>query len=258
MQAIELGTIAVDVQRARAYVLAHGSLREQARLAGIFGASGPDRALVKEIEVLQNADGGFPPLGEPDGPSSMDATCAMLAQLKDMPPLAGSPMASRAISCLRRSQQPDGSWREGSAVDKRAQSSEYVTAFSTYTLVTMDREHLDPVMRGLSWLRQAMVSEGEPQARTLALFWATWVKLHGPRTVEGDSAFAQLSQRNLTAPELALWLSCALEVGAGGPYLVTLAQGLVYLASMQGPEGAWLAVDATLSALRVLRGYNVV
>lgn len=252
MLAIELGSIAVDVQRARAYVLAHGSLLDQARLAGILGAAGPDRSLVKEVEARQNTDGGFPPAGEPDGPSSLDETCAMLAQLKDMPPLAGSPMASRALSFLRRMQQPGGSWNE--ALPEAA----YVTARSTFTLVTMDREHLDPVMRGAAWLQHAIASEGEAQAQTLAFFWATWVKLHGSRTAQGDQAFTQLVQRDVAAADLAVWLSCALEVGAGGPYLVPLAQGLVRLASLQGPHGEWLTVDDTLRALRVLRGYNVI
>ncbi len=259
----------VDVDRARAYVLAHGGSRDQARLDGIFGAPRPDRDVVKALESLQNPDGGFPLRQEPGAPSGVDTTCYILAQLKDLPPLAGSPMASRALAFLRRSQNPAGHWEESAAVKERAPrwaagdpaSTAYLTANAAYTLLTMEPDHMDPVARGAAWLRKELEDgAGGQYMLTLALAAAVFYKLGLP---EVAAAHESLSGRQMDAGELAWWLSCALEAGVGGRYLLPVARQLADLAALQQPDGSWpaeegFAVESTLMALRVFRGYGVV
>ncbi|MDB4894196.1 MAG: hypothetical protein JWN15_458 [Firmicutes bacterium] len=256
----------VDGERARAFVLAHAGSRDQARLAGIFAGARPEREVVKALEALQNPDGGFPLVQQPGNPSSIDTTCYMLSVLKDMPPLAGSPMASRAVAFLRRNQQPDGSWRESPEVATMSpfwtaqsdpKATAYVTANATYTIFTLAPEHMDPIGRAVRWLREA-VNADDAYTQTLALAWAVLYRLDGPNR----ELFAQLEQRNLDAPALGWWLTCALEVGAGGPFLLPLAQQLDKLALRQRADGAWPAeegfeTESTLTALRVFRGYGV-
>ncbi len=274
MAATDLGWIGVDEERARAYVLAHGGEREKARLAGILRGERPDREVVKALEALQNPDGGFPLLQRPGGRSSVDTTCYILQQLKDMPPLAGSPMAQRAVSFLRRSQRVDGSWAEPEAVQPQAPpwtgaestwAAPCLTAVATYTILTLDPDHMDPVMRADRWLRERLGDEeqlaGAP-AEALLLAWAIWYRLRGPGDPEAWRAFEVLAERDLAPAQRGWWLSCALEVGAGGRYLIPLLRQLALLAGAQQEDGSWpgeagYELEATLTALRVFRGYGL-
>lgn len=270
----ELAPIRVDAQGARAFVLAHGSAREKARLEGIFGTVGPARTVVKELEALQNADGGFPARGEAGGPSSIDATCYLLSQLKDMPPLSGSPMASRAVAFLRRVQQNDGCWMESGAAagavgpwahPDNPHAAPYLTALATYSMMTLEPEQMDSIRRGAAWLRRALGGDRtgeETPVQTLALAWAVFCRVHGPNSHEAGWCFHHVIRREMDAAELSWCLTCALEVGAGGPFVLPIAKGLGRLSAMQQPDGAWpaeegLLLESTLTALRVFRGYGV-
>lgn len=272
MVIMELGSIQLDEERARAYVLAHGGLREQARLGGIYGVRPPAKEVVKALEAMQNPDGGFPSAQVSGNPSSIDTTCYILAQLKDMPPLAGSPMASRAVAFLRRNQGTDGSWQESEAAVALAppwarrgdpMAAAYLTANAAYTLLTLEPTQRDPVARAAAWLR--VVGMEEPAAaytQTLALAWGVRYLLEGPASTGASPLLRALLERQLDASDLAWWLTIALEVGAGGACLLPLARQLVQLAGMQREDGAWpgeagFEVEATLAALRVFRGYGI-
>lgn len=267
--------VAVSAEGARAYVLAHGGARDQARVEGIFGRTEPDRAVVKELEQLQNPDGGFPLLQRPGNPSGVDTTLYILAQLKDIPPLGGSPMASRALAFLRRMQGVDGSWQESEAVSAIAppwaksdnpQAVAYLTAAATYTLLTMEPEHQDPIVRGSRWLRLELgkVGEGEKAYhQTLFLAAAAWKRVLGPGANETAWAYDLLSRRELEASELAWWLSTVAETGIEARFFPTVLQQLNRLAAMQREDGSFpaeegFAAEATLMALRVFRGFRLV
>lgn len=273
MAVLELSPIRVNVEGARAYVLAHGAARDIARLEGIFGASGPPREVVKALEALQNPDGGFPSRGQAGGPSSVDATCYVLFQLTDLPPLSGSPMASRAVSFLRRMQLVDGSWQESPeaaavaapwAKPENPAAASYLTANALYIMLTMEPEHIDPIGRGVAWLRRALANEGQQvPSQTLACAGAVFYKYLGPASHEAGWCASQVAKRTFDATELAWWLATALEVSAGGKFLVPVVQGLGALAAMQREDGAFPAepgfeLEATLTALRVFRGYGLI
>jgi hypothetical protein len=273
--------IGVDAERARAFVLAHGGPREAARLASLFGAPQPPREAVKALEALQNPDGGFPARQQPGAPSSLDTTCYVLAELKDMPPLAGSPMASRAVSFLRRMQGVDGSWQEPAEVaaspwaqPDEPQAQAYLTANAVYTIFTLDPEHLDPVRRGIAWLKQALAGAEAVRGRyaqTLALAGAVCYRLDGPGSPEAVRWLRAALDQAQEAADLAWVLTCTLEAGVGGPLLLPVVHGLERLAALQRSDGSWpgeaaFALEATLdstlastlAALRVFRGYGVI
>lgn len=250
------GVPGIDRERARAYVLAHGDMRARARLAGMLDGARPEPALVHAIEQLQQADGAF--VGA--GAGGVGSTCAMLFELKDLPPLAGSPMASRAVAFLRRVQAPDGSWG--------SQGAEQValTALATYALLVFDPGHLDPIMRGSGWLRRTLGPNGAGAAsQTLACAAAIWYRVLGPAAREVSWCFEVAKGRDMTAPDLAFWLWTALEIGVGGQFVLPLVATLSRLAALQGTDGAWGTgpgsaadpVETTLQALRALRGYGV-
>lgn len=247
-------SISVDLAKARAAVAAKASPLQQARLQGIFGASRPDREVVRSLERLQNPDGGFPAGDQPGAPSTLADTCRILFQLKQMPPLAGSPMASRAAAFLRRAQGTDGFWREG-------QDCLNLTAWAAYTIYTLEPVHVDPVARASRRLKEQAGGDGAGfTAQGLAAAWALWTALEGEPAPVARWAFRLLAGRQLSASDLACWLVCALEVGAGGVYLLPLAQQVADLAALQQPDGLWPSgerdaeadpVEVTLTALRV-------
>lgn len=291
-----------NVARARAFVLAHGSAVDVARLEGLLGRTEPERGVVRELEGLQNPDGGFPGGQEsggpssagqqpgdlssaeqqPDGlgavgpqsagPSSIAATCEVLAQLRDIPPLAGSPMASRAVAFLRRSQGVDGSWSEPGA------EPAYLTARAAYALAVMEPDHPDPIRRAGKWLHRALAggaegtsadggecaaADGAESVASPTLFLAAAVWGHTGEAGAQDSVHALLERRELTAPELAGWLTTFAELGLAARHMALALRLLERLAGMQQPDGSWpggegSSVEATLAALRVFRGLGVV
>jgi len=266
---VELSPIRVDAERARAFVLAHGTVRDVARLEGIFGAVGPDRDVVRGLEALQNSDGGFAARQVPGNPSSIDTTCFVLHQMKDLPPLSGSPMASRAIAFLRRVQRPDGSWAESTEAAALAgpwAEPTYLTALALFTVLTHEPEHMDPLTRGAAWLRRTLATDptgaGVP-VQTLALTWTTFYRLFGPGAHEVSWALQTLLHRDRTAAERAWGGACALEVGAGGKFVLSIVRLMAQLADLQQADGSWPAeegapLESTLTALRVFRGYGVI
>ncbi|HWI63758.1 MAG TPA: prenyltransferase/squalene oxidase repeat-containing protein [Symbiobacteriaceae bacterium] len=269
MATVELSPIRVDAERARAYVLAHGAARDVARMEGIFGAVGPAREVVRGLEELQNPDGGFAARQVAGSPSSINTTCFLLFQMRDLPPLSGSPMASRAVAYLRRVQQPDGSWMESDEalrVGHGWQEPKYLTALALYTILAHEPEHMDPINRGAGWLRRALASDSTGAAtptQTLILTWTTFYRLFGQDSHEAAWAFQTLLHRDRDAAERAWGLACALEVGAGGKWVLRVARLLTELAALQREDGSWpgeegFELEATLTALRVFRGYGVI
>lgn len=287
----------IDVARAAAFVRAHGSAVDVARLEGILGREEPDRSVVKALEGVQNRDGGFPALAvsrrgapglgagaapelavgpdqAPDalpGPqetaaaSSVAATCTLLAWLRDIPPLAGSPMAGRAVSFVRRSQQVDGSWVEPGH-SAGAPSPEHVTALAAYTLLVMEPEHPDPIVRSARWLRAAL--NGGPEradSPTLIFAAALWSRppVGAPVDPGAEALRSLLRGRALTAGELTLWLTTFVELGLEARHLGLAVELLERLAGLQEPDGGWPAegahrVEATLGALRAFRGFGLI
>jgi hypothetical protein len=240
-----------------------------ARLAGILDGARPAKAVVKALEALQNADGGFPVRLEPGAPSAIDATCFILNQLQDLPPLPGSPMASRAVSFLRRAQARDGYWTEPEPLREALSpwvqgegGTGYLTANATFTLLMLDPSHRDPINWGLRWLSRHLENEGT-YAQTRFLTWAAAWRHEGPYSTLATKAWEGLKPTldQLDAGDLAWLLSAALAAGVGGRYLLPIADLVNRLASLQEPDGGWPGddpsrIETTLQALRVLHGYG--
>lgn len=268
MVRVEFPPIQLNVDRARAYVLAHGGLRDQARAQAILAGARPPKEVVSELERLQNGDGGFPLLQQTGAPSAVDTTCFLLAQLRDLPPLGGSPMASRALAFLRRMQSPDGSWSEPEAVQPQAppwsrashpEPRPYLTANAAWTVALMDPDHLDPVRRAADWLRRGL-AEWLPgaQSQTRALAGAVFARM-GWR--EPAKTCLGLSPADLHGR--VWWLTALLEAEVGGAYLPPALGALADLAAAQAEDGAWpaepgLTAESTLMALRIFKGYGLI
>lgn len=276
----------IDLEGARAFVLAHADELGKARLAGILEGARPSKDVVKALEGLQRPDGGFPRgwasgTAAEEARSSLDATCFLLDQLRDLPPLTGSPMASRALSYLRRMQNRDGSWSETGAPfqggtscgAKTALSSEvppwlegeegtaYLTANVTFTLLALDPTNRDPVNWGLQWLERY---DGPCDFHPSFLGWAAACLHSGTESNLAVRYWERLRptlEQEGTVGDLDWLLGTTLAAGIGGRYLVPLARLIQSLAERQQPDGGWPGGDrvhATLMALRALRGYTLI
>jgi hypothetical protein len=112
----------IDVDRAVAYINAHGTELDRARLELLL-ENGPLLSPEQRARFFarQRGDGGWPAFWAPDY-SSLDATCYRFAQAESMWLGAGGPALMRAAAFLRSRQRVDGGWEEDEAVRKLAPS----------------------------------------------------------------------------------------------------------------------------------------
>jgi hypothetical protein len=217
----------IDRERARATVLARGTAQQVASVTALLdGAPVPDDVR-RELEEAQHEDGGFP--HRRGGPSSVRGTCYALAAMRALPPLGGSPMATRALSFVRRTQEPDGSWAEGEAA----------TAEACFTLALMAPEQPQPAELAARWLGARPL----PPAAAVTAACGLWV-LHA----RGLAPAPPPPDLPAGGPELARAVLCCVEAEAGGAWHLTVAGSLLQLAGQEesDPETALLALRASL------------
>jgi len=251
---VPLSELRINLPAASAFVLANANLVERAMLEAIVVTSTATRDVTRHLEGLQNPGGGFCAGFEAGQASTLPATLKALGQLRALPPLSGSPMATRALSYIRRNQGLDGAW-EGETD---------LTALSAFILITLDSSHLDPVSRADLWLRKRFDEAGHQplSSLTIGMTSALWYRLHGAQSPRVVATYDQIAQRSMQSFDLAVWLLAALEVGVGGRYLRPLVEMITRLGGLQHSDGSWTSegastVETTLQALRVFRGYDL-
>jgi hypothetical protein len=105
--------VADALARARAFVDAHGSELDRARLAHFLGEK-PVAEARAAVEAHQRADGAFEPIPGRDGAGPVAATLAGIEALLSLGTRRGSAL-ERAVTFLARAQAPDGSWTDAPA-----------------------------------------------------------------------------------------------------------------------------------------------
>src|SRR5690349_7624984 len=98
--------MAADLERAHAFVRAHGDAVEQARLRYVWSGEPVPEALVDALLAGQRADGGWSPFWAADY-SGLDATCFRLARADQMGVPATDPRIWQALAFLAARQRPD-------------------------------------------------------------------------------------------------------------------------------------------------------
>ena len=94
-----------------AFVQAHGTPVEQARLAYLLDSIPPTPEIIASVFADQHSDGGWPPFWAPDY-VSLDATCYRLAQAEPFGLILTTPSGHRALDFIAHRQQADGHWQE--------------------------------------------------------------------------------------------------------------------------------------------------
>src|SRR3954447_10657918 len=100
----------IDIRQGQAFVQAHGTPLERARLAALLKEARPT-VVPPELQVLQNDDGGFPYQLESGRPSTLHHTALALEWLDDFG-LGDDPVTGGARAFIRAHQTPGGIWRE--------------------------------------------------------------------------------------------------------------------------------------------------
>ncbi len=102
--------MSMDLQRARAFVEAHGTPIERARLVSLLDGRAPE-SVPPELALLQNPDGGFPYDLRTGQPSTLHHTALVLGWLGDLRQ-SESKTAGGAYAFILSREAARGIWRE--------------------------------------------------------------------------------------------------------------------------------------------------
>jgi hypothetical protein len=251
-----------DLDRAVAYILAHGNDAQRFALNELMG--GDEYEVVSDTEVErqvlegQRADGGWAPFWAHDY-SSLDATCYRLAQAE----LAWVSLPRSPMDFLRSRQRPNGSWEEDESVRDLAPpwatpgdlaARLYLTANCGWWLANakayrMPEYEVEAAKAG-AFLEQYLTPDGSLPSflQTHWLAAALWIRLNW-----GSRNLPQPTQRALDY--LATQFDDETPAGALGWMLKTLAplgvppehpvivKAVALLSEQQRPDGGWTSED---------------
>lgn len=264
--------MSIDLDQARAFVLAHGDAVEQARLQYIWSGEPVPGAMVDALLVGQRADGGWSPFWAPDY-SGLDATCFRLAQADQMGIPATDPRIQQAIRFLAHRQHADGSWEEDESVRDLAPpwavpgdpvAHLYLTANCGFWLAVAASAPADAALAA-ACLQEHLGKDGHLPGFLHAHWLAAGLWIAVGEQEAADRALAYLATRlNYDTPASNLsWLLTTLD-RAGLPSdhpLITQAIELLILC--QFTDGHWNSEDGpeqdvhvTLEAIRAFVNFN--
>jgi len=263
----------VDVERAVAYVEAHGNVIERARLAAVLWHEPPPEAALQELAALQRPDGGF---GRwmPQA-SDVCRTTYVLHWFDDLKVYRG-PIVDPACRFLLDQQQEDGGWDEVEEVRAfnppewlipgRIETRVWLTAHCAHVLLRFGYAEAE----GTSCPADFLLAHQDESGRLTGYLLATWVALPtlafypGPRSKPFQRALAAVKDNyspDWTGSDLAWLLRCLKDAGVPASHPL-VARSLDDLERKQQPDGSWEsgavghAASATIEALRELRRYG--
>lgn len=258
----------MQLDNAIAFVQAHGSPVEQARLQRVLDGHPAAPDVVAALLDGQRSDGGWPPFWAPDY-SSLDATCYRLAQAEALGVPRGRPAIQRAVGCLAQRQAADGWWEEEAAVVSHAPpwakpgdlaARLYLTANCGLWLAALKRR-AGGAAHAAAYLQRRLDADGRLPGflHTHWLAAGLWQRLGWaePR----DRVLTYLCSRvNELPPGSLAWLLTTLLSAGVDPQRPVVVKATARLERHQEVDGRWQSEDspardvhATLEALRALR-----
>lgn len=261
-------------EKAINYAEAYGNAIERARLAAILWKQAPPEEALQALATLQKPDGGFaywvPQV------SNLYDTAFVLFWFDDLGIYRG-PIVDPACRFLLERQQKDGGWDEVEAVAMlnppewmtpgRIETRLWLTAYCAHVLICFGFAEAE----GTRCPTDFLLVHCDDAGRLPGYLRATWVALPmlalypGPDSEPFRQALAVVEANyspDWESSYLAWLLRCLQDAGlASNQPLVVRC--LVDLERKQRADGSWVSesgegyvVDATISALRVLKGYG--
>lgn len=255
------------LQRAEAYLAAHGSALQRALAAALLAQRTPGPAEAGTLLAGQRPDGGWAAFWS-SGASSVDATAYRLTQALavGLTPEAHEPLAS-AVAWLAARQSDEGRWQEDEALADLAPpwaqphdeaATLYLTANAGWVMARCGETA--PATAAARALAERLGAAG-----ALPLFAQTQWLAAGLWLLLGDTTLATRPLRaivadspNASAGQLVWLLNCLLDSGLRRDHPIITAAS-ARLCALQQADGAWPSDDGesftpqvTLEGLRAL------
>lgn len=268
--------IEMDTEKAIAYVQAQGDAVERARLAAILWNELPSDAALRQLAALQRSDGGFAYWVRET--SSVCDTAYVLQWFDDLKVHRGAPVDAACQFLLDR-QQEDGGWDEVEAVRAlnppewmmpgRVETRAWLTAYCAHVLIRFGYAEAE----GRYCPTDFLLAHCDETGRLVGYLRATWIALPmlaffpGPDSTPFRQALAVVEgsfSPDWEGAYLAWLLRCLQDAGVSADHPL-VARALTDLERKQRPDGSWEpeegegeehAVNATIAALRALKGYG--
>jgi hypothetical protein len=216
----------IDTQRARAFVQTHGDDVQKQRLAALLNNTRPD-AVPAVLRALQNEDGGFSLLLQPERPSALSSTAYALVWLRDLE-LINSDEGQRALRFIEQRQTARGIWRESPDLQRfnpplwmdpdSTAADVYTTAICANALAVFGGNELT-VDQGVAWLQTQQARDGLLigfRAHSSWLALPAFVEIYGQETRTTRRLVAGLGSvldDGWPGSMLAWLLQCAVDAG---------------------------------------------
>jgi len=264
------------MEKAIAYVQAQGDAVERARLAAILWDESPPEAALQQLAALQKPDGGFS-YWLP-GVSNVCDTAFTLQWFDDLKVYRG-PIVDPACRFLLDRQQEDGGWDEVEAIEAlnppewmtpgRIATRVWLTAYCAHVLIRFSYAEAE----GTRCPTDFLLAHRDESGRLEGYLRATWIALpmlafYPGRDSEPFRQALSVVEANYSpdwkGSYLAWLLRCLQDAGLPAEHPL-VARCLADLRRKQQPDGNWesengeaFAVSATVEALRVLKGYELI
>jgi prenyltransferase beta subunit len=270
----------IDIARARAYIEAHGTPLEQARLIGLLDPQrldGVAQPAVADLLALQNPDGGFP-FGWVGGrPSALSTTAYSLYWLRDLH-LSGGSEAQRGMDFLAERQAPRGIWREQSELqpfnpplwsDPESTAADiYTTALCAGAMAVFADDDL-AVDAAVNWLQTQQARDGLLagfKAHSSWLAVPAFERIFGQETRATRRLIAGLGEilSNTWSAAMVAWLLQSLLDAGYTTRTALVERAWEILQTKQQPDGSFTVDDdddsvtqTTLCAIQVARRFRL-
>jgi hypothetical protein len=266
----------VDIDKSIAFIESRGSDLERARLNCILYGTQPDRQVIRNLNDLQNIDGGFPFGMVKCNLSTINDTTVALWWMEELVLLSTYP-GRRAFSFLLSRQLDDGSWNENPQISQYdlphwiqlddRKTILYLSAYAAYWLVVGGYSTTPALRKAYHYLIRNQDKSGEFYGYLHTTWIATGMFLMlGERYRNiadlGLRYLADMDPSSLDDSQIAWELDCLSKGGMANdhPYI---KECLLQLTLRQKPDGSWasedgeaFAVGATIQAVKVLKRFS--
>ncbi|MFX0001011.1 MAG: prenyltransferase/squalene oxidase repeat-containing protein [Candidatus Hermodarchaeota archaeon] len=268
----------LNIQKSLNYVKTHGTFVEKARLSAIIWDEKPTIEILEELASFQKRDGGFSYWVK--NVSNITDTCYVLEWFDDLKVYKGD-IVDLACQYLLDRQQKDGGWDEVSEIVKynppewmmpgRTETRVWLTAYCAHVLIRFGYAEAE----GTYCPTDFLLANCDTSGRLKGYLRATWLALPmlafypGPDP-ESFNRAVKVIEDNFSSDwkgAYVAWLiRCLKDSGLSSNHKLVL-RSLSELEKKQKRDGSWdpeegegeeHRVNATISAIRVLKDYNVI